>query len=132
MNEAIPHLSLAVSDLADAREFYVDGLGCAVGRESETALDVWFYGLQLTLNERPGAEAPEHSTLHFGATLSQEDFDALDVRVEAIGGWSEPVLRLHLGEPREVTKGYLTDPAGHSIEIKVYRDREAALGADRF
>jgi hypothetical protein len=45
----ILHLSLPVSDLEEARGFYVDVLGCRPGRVRDDWFDVWFFGMQLTL-----------------------------------------------------------------------------------
>ena len=45
------HLSLPVLDLDRAVAFYVDVLGCTAGRSrpEQGFADVWFHGLQLTL-----------------------------------------------------------------------------------
>ena len=51
--DATLHLSLPVDDLAAARRFYEDGLGCRVGRVRDEWIDVWFFGLQLTLQTAP-------------------------------------------------------------------------------
>ena len=51
--DPILHLSLPVRDLAAARTFYVDVLGCSPGRVRDGWIDVWFYGMQVTLHEEP-------------------------------------------------------------------------------
>ena len=51
------HLAIPVADLEAARTFYVDLLGCGVGRESDTWIDFDFFGHQVTAHLSP-AEAP--------------------------------------------------------------------------
>ena len=41
------HLAIPINDLARAKTFYCDGLGCQVGRESQQALILNFYGHQV-------------------------------------------------------------------------------------
>ena len=78
----ILHLSLPVADLAAARDFYVEVLGCRLGRERDEWLDVWFYGLQLTLQHRPEdvLTPGQQGTRHFGVALDLVEFE------EAEGG----------------------------------------------
>jgi extradiol dioxygenase family protein len=47
--EPILHLSLPVRDLAESVEFYEKVLECDVGRVREDFVDVWFFGMQVTL-----------------------------------------------------------------------------------
>jgi extradiol dioxygenase family protein len=47
MNPVIFHLAFPVSDIEQTKAFYVDGLGCQVGRESRHALILNLYGHQL-------------------------------------------------------------------------------------
>ena len=49
----ILHLSLPVRDLESSQAFYVDVLGCGLGRERDRFIDVWFFGMQVTLHEQP-------------------------------------------------------------------------------
>ena len=70
--EPILHISMPVRDLEESRRFYVDVLGCEPGRVMDRAIDVFFFGAQLTLHERPDEVlAPEHQGVrHFGATVA--------------------------------------------------------------
>ena len=57
--QPILHLSIPVRDLAEARQFYVAVLGCQAGRRAATDFaDVWFYGMQVTLQDRPEEARP--------------------------------------------------------------------------
>ena len=81
----ILHLSLPVQDLEEAEDYYVGVLGCQVARRRTDFIDVWFFGLQLTLHDRPDEVTGLVSggSRHFGVTLNADDFDAL---VRAVGG----------------------------------------------
>lgn len=130
--EPILHLSIPVSDLAAARSFYVDVLGCTPGREHPDWCDVWFYGMQVTLQERPD-QVPaddQRGVRHFGVTLSGDELDCLLQRVgEHPVRWLDPVTVDYAGTPREQRKAKILDPSGNAIEIKAYVDPEAAFAA---
>jgi hypothetical protein len=128
--DPILHLSLPVRDLASSKRFYVDALGCEVGRERPDFIDVWFYGLQLTLQQHPDQVLPDaqRGVRHFGVTLSHDDLAALLTRLE-----NRPVAWLHEvhtddpGTPQEQTKAKILDPSGNAIELKAYADPDAAF-----
>jgi hypothetical protein len=128
--QPILHLSIPVRDLDEARAFYVDVLGCEAARARLGYQDVWFYGLQLTLHDRPAevATPSEGGVRHFGVTLGREDFDALLARAVAHDvQWVAPVSTDDEGAPTEQTKAKLADPSGNVIEIKTYVDVASAL-----
>ena len=129
--DPVLHLSIVVADLDEARGFYVDILGCSPGRVHEDWMDVWFWGLQLTLQQRPDQVPPpeRREVRHFGVTLDAEEFAALVTRLEARSDvtWVVPVSTDNLGSPLQQTKGKLADPSGNVIEFKTYLDPEAAL-----
>ena len=126
----ILHLSLPVRDLQEAQDYYARVLGCQVARRRTDFIDVWFFGLQLTLHERPEEVTglvPVGSR-HFGVTLGPDDFGALVARLEDSGAhWLVPVTTDDAGLPTEQTKAKVVDPSGNVIEVKTYRDAEAAL-----
>jgi extradiol dioxygenase family protein len=128
--DPILHLSLPVRDLAESRRFYVDVLGCEIGREPEDFIDVWFYGLQLTLHLAPEQvqSAEERGVRHFGVTLSHAELSALLTHLEGQPvEWLSPVSTDYPGTPREQTKAKLLDPSGNVIEVKAYVDPSAAF-----
>ena len=81
--DPVLHLSIVVDDLPAARRFYVDTLGCRPGREYEEWLDVWFFGLQLTLQSRPDevASVGEQGARHFGVALDADTFASMIARL---------------------------------------------------
>jgi uncharacterized protein len=126
----ILHLSLPVRDLESSRDFYVDVLGCELGRQREQFIEVWFFGMQVTLHERPAQVlgAGEQGVRHFGVTLDPAELDALLARLAASGvEWLDPVSTDYAGTPREQTKAKLLDPSGNVIELKTYVDPRTAF-----
>jgi extradiol dioxygenase family protein len=123
------HLSIPVRDLDEARDFYVNTLGCEAARRRDSFVDVWFYGLQLTLQDRPEEAGLElGGGRHFGVTLGRDQFDAVVARLEAHPvQWQAPVSTDDEGLPTEQTKTKVADPSGNVIEFKTYRDPVAAL-----
>jgi len=128
--EPILHLSLPVRDLEESRRFYVDLLGCEPGRVRDGFLDVFFFGCQVTLHERPAELlAPEQRGVrHFGVTLAEDLWRDLVDRLRAGG---TPFLREpatdYVGTPREQLKAMVADPSGNAIELKTYKDPGSAL-----
>ena len=120
------HLSLPVRDLEESREFYVDLLGCSLGRVRDDFVDVWFYGMQVTLHDRP-SELAAPGVRHFGVTLPLDELRALVGRLDGRVEWLAPLSTEYPGTPREQTKSKLADPSGNVIELKSYADPDAAL-----
>ena len=134
--DPILHLSLPVRDLESSKRFYVDALGCEVGRERPDFIDVWFYGLQLSLQQHPEQVLPDaqRGVRHFGVTLSSDDLTALLARLEHLPvKWLHEVHTDYPGTPQEQTKAKILDPSGNAIELKAYADPNAAfeIGPER-
>ncbi len=132
--DPILHLSLAVRDLDEARAFYVDLLGCEIGRIRERWIDVWFYGMQVTLHEEPDLVSPPDplGVRHFGVTLDADQLAAVLHRLESQPAdrpieWIRPLATDHAGTPRAQTKAMIADPSGNAIELKSYADPAAAF-----
>ncbi len=127
----ILHLSIPVHDMAAARAFYVDTLGCRVGRTSAGFTDVWFYGMQVTLQDRPDENTgqPDRGSRHFGVTLARDEFEDTLARLDERGvAWVSPVSNDDVGKPTEQTKAKIADPSGNVIEFKTYPHVAEALG----
>lgn len=125
------HLAVAVDDLAAARRFYGDVLGCRYGREDTTWIDWDLYGHQLVTHVGPGAgpalrnpvDAHDVPVPHFGVLLDGDAFHALAARVRAAGVVFviEPYLRF-AGQPGEQWTMFFQDPAGNALEFKAFAD----------
>ena len=128
--QPILHLSIPVRDMEEASEFYEHTLGCQSARTRADFTDVWFFGLQLTLQDRPDevAELRAGGSRHFGVTLDRDDFDSLITRLDASDvAWLVPVSTDDEGQATEQTKAKIADPSGNVIEFKTYRDVDVAL-----
>lgn len=127
MSAVVLHLSIPVADLAAAKEFYERTLGCRPGRQRAGWVDVWFYGMQLTLQQRPDEVRPleAQGVRHFGVALPPEEFDAVVARVAANGGtWLSGPVQHTAAELNGKRAGKLADPSGNVIEIKCYERAE--------
>ena len=131
--EAVLHFSIPVDDLETARPFYVDAFGCSVGRVREDWIDIWFFGMQLTLQHRPDeVRSPEEQGVrHFGVVLTDAaSYSSLVDRLRAAGvRWlSEPAGHADVELSGKVG-GKLADPSGNVIEVKHYADADAYRSA---
>jgi extradiol dioxygenase family protein len=129
--EPILHLSLPVADLDETLRFYVERLGCAAGRVGDGWTDVWFYGLQLTLQDDPAHVLDEQGARHFGVTLDAPTLAVLLARLESAPDvrWLHRATTDFAGTSRQQTKAKIVDPGGNVIELKSYADPSAALTA---
>ncbi len=91
---------------------------------------MWFFGLQLTLHDRPDEVTGlvPGGSRHFGVTLNADDFGVLVARLEEHSvEWLVPVTTDDAGLQTEQTKAKIVDPSGNVIEVKTYHDVESAL-----
>ncbi|MEM9937205.1 MAG: VOC family protein [Pseudomonadota bacterium] len=126
------HLAFPVHDLAAARSFYGDFLGCAEGRSSEHWVDFDFFGHQIVAHLAPD-ECAEASTSdvdskavpvrHFGLVLDMNTWRDLAAKLTGrVDFLIEPYVRFE-GEPGEQATMFFTDPSGNAIELKAFADR---------
>jgi|SRR5215207_9823164 len=125
------HLAVPVDDLAAARAFYGDVLGCPRGRSADTWVDWNLYGHQFVTHLVPRLGPQAYNPVdghdvpvpHFGVLLSVEQFHALADRLRAAGTEFviEPYLRF-AGEPGEQWTMFFRDPAGNALEFKAFAD----------
>jgi extradiol dioxygenase family protein len=134
MTAAIPlfHLAFPVRDIAEARAFYGDLLGCAEGRSSDAWVDFDFYGHQVVAHLSP-EECGHNATSavddhqvpvrHFGAILPMAEWEALADRLKAAGTSFiiEPYIRFK-GEVGEQATMFFLDPSGNALEFKSFAD----------
>ncbi len=129
------HLSLPVLDLDAALAFYVDVLQCTRGRyrPDQGFADVWFFGLQLTLQHQPDQvlTAEQQGARHFGAAVPPEELAAVITRLRAASvAWVEPPTTDATGLLNGKTSAKFLDPSGNVIELKTYPQGRADISAD--
>lgn len=124
------HLAFPVTDLAAARAFYTDVLGCREGRSSETWVDFDFFGHQLSAHLGPtgghGAGSVDGHPVpipHFGVVMPWQDFQRMADRLRARGMrfLVEPTVRF-AGRTGEQATMFVLDPSGNALEFKSFRD----------
>ncbi|WP_050769446.1 VOC family protein [Blastopirellula marina] len=127
------HLAIQVHDLAAARKFYGERLGCPEGRSAETWVDFDFFGHQFVchLNKQKTNESLAYNEVdghgvpvpHFGVVLDLAAWSELAERLTAleINFVIAPYIRF-AGEPGEQGTMFFFDPSGNAIEIKGFRD----------
>jgi extradiol dioxygenase family protein len=126
------HLAFPVHDLAAARQFYGDLLGCPEGRSSEEWVDFNFYGHQIVAHlapsetgevQRNAVDGHGVPVRHFGIVLPMADWEALarHLREQGLRFVIEPYIRFK-GEPGEQATMFFLDPSGNAIEVKAFAD----------
>jgi extradiol dioxygenase family protein len=125
------HLAFPVHDIAIARQFYGELLGCPEGRSSSEWVDFNFYGHQIVAHLAPeecgrrgsSSKVDDHDVpvRHFGAVLNLAQWQQLADKLQAAGTKFviEPYIRFK-GEPGEQATMFFMDPSGNAIEIKAF------------
>jgi len=131
---AIPlfHLAFPVDNIAKARAFYGELLGCREGRSAPEWVDFDFYGHQIVAHLAPGeighratSEVDGHDVpvRPFGAILSMGDWEALAHKLTQAGTQFiiEPHVRFK-GQAGEQATMFFLDPCGNALEFKSFAD----------
>jgi hypothetical protein len=124
------HLAFPVTDLAAARRFYGDLLGCAEGRSAADWVDFDFYGHQIVAHRVSVAEMSTATSLvdgdqvpvrHFGVIMAVDEWNSLADRLEAAGTRFiiEPHVRFK-GQSGEQSTMFFLDPFGNALEFKAF------------
>ncbi|MCG6971340.1 MAG: VOC family protein [Gammaproteobacteria bacterium] len=140
------HLAIPVSDIARARQFYGELLGCPEGRSDTQWVDFDFFGHQLVVHnvehshvKRSRIEPGDRKTPlssnpvdghdvpvpHFGVVLQWERWQHLADRLTQcnVQFVIEPYIRFQ-GKVGEQATMFLLDPFGNALEFKAFRDPE--------
>lgn len=126
------HLAFPANNLEEAYKFYVDLIGCHVGRQTNTWIDFNFFGHQITAHLSADAnrdtavnwvDGDRVPVRHFGVILDWES-------------WHDMVCKLHRanvhfiikphtrfsGEIGEQATFFCQDPSGNALEFKSFRN----------
>jgi hypothetical protein len=126
------HLAFPVDDLAAARRFYGEMLGCPEGRSSDEWVDFDLHGHQIVAHLAPDAvraraanrvDGEDVPVPHFGLVLSMAEWKRLAERLTGtdVDFVIEPTVRFE-GQPGEQATMFLLDPAGNALEFKAMAD----------
>ena len=126
------HLAFPVHDLASARRFYGELLGCPEGRSSPDWVDFDFYGHQIVAHLSPDEAGHRNTSAvdgdnvpvrHFGAILSMDQWQSLAGKLKAAG--TKFVIDPHIrfkGQVGEQATMFFLDPSGNALEFKAFGD----------
>lgn len=141
MNKLAPfHLAIPVNDLAVAKHFYEEILGCTPGRSSDHWADYSLFGHQLVLHEDKQYKGHKHfnevdgkavPVPHFGVVLEWEVFQKYSQRLTAqtIEFQIAPYLRFE-GLPGEQLTMFFYDPSGNALEFKSFKHIDQLFATD--
>ena len=132
------HRAFPVRDLAEARAFYGELLGCPEGRSSDEWVDFDFFGHQIVAHLSPNeAGYKEHNHVdgeavpvrHFGAILDMTEWRKLAARLteKKVSFIIAPGIRFE-GLPGEQATFFFRDPCGNALEFKAFNN-EASIFA---
>ena len=136
MDRVIFHLAFPIGNIPDTKQFYVDGLGCTVGREAANSIILNLFGHQLVahITDKPiPAQAgiyPRHFGLVF-ATLTDWQ-TLLDRSITQQLKFYQSAKHRFPGAITEHRTFFLEDPFGNLLEFKYYTHTEAIFGASEF
>ncbi len=125
------HLAVTVNDLAAARKFYGDLLGCGEGRSDARWIDFDLFGHQFVvhLDEHKLVPAAHNSVdyhdvplPHYGVVLTMDAWHALALRVQGkVEFLISPTIRF-AGLAGEQATMFFCDPSGNALEFKAFAD----------
>lgn len=127
------HLAMPVDDLAAARKFYGQLIGCEEGRSTESWVDWDFFGHQFVTHLKPGQKNKPAAinpvdgysvpVPHFGVVLEWQQWHSFADKLKEnnIEFVIEPYVRFR-GEIGEQATMFFRDPSGNSLEFKAFKD----------
>ena len=133
------HLAFAVTDIAETERFFVDLLGCSIGRRAERWIDFDFFGHQVSAHLVDGELAAAETnpvdgekvpSRHFGAILEWDQWHELSQKLQDahIDFLIEPTIRF-AGEVGEQATMFFRDPSGNALEFKSFKDMSQIFAA---
>ena len=135
MSKIIFHLAFPIENIHDTKKFYVDGLGCTVGRQTANSMILNLYGHQLVAHVTEKIQ-PQTGIYprHFGIVFpTLTDWQALLDRSRSQNlNFYQSAKHRFSGAITEHRTFFLTDPFANLLEFKYYTHSEAIFGASEF
>lgn len=132
MVTSIFHLAFPVVNIEKTREFYVNVLGCTVGRQAERWIDFDFYGHQISAHlydhddmftPTNPVDSQDIPVRHFGIIMKWGEWQHLAERLnrENVEFHIQPCIRFK-GQVGEQATMFIKDPSDNYLEFKSFRD----------
>ena len=126
------HLAFPVRDLAEARAFYGQLLGCKEGRSAADWVDFDFFGHQIVAHLSPAqvghkaynqVDGDAVPVRHFGVILEMAQWRQLAEKLKEnkVIFVIDPEIRF-AGQPGEQATFFVSDPSGNALEFKAFAD----------
>jgi len=126
------HLAFPVHDLELARKFYINVLGCTLGRESKKWIDFNLFGHQVVAHLSPedcteistnSVDNDEIPSRHFGVILPWDEWEELcrKIKNDGLKFLIEPKKRFKKKKGEQGTF-FIQDPSGNALEFKSFKD----------
>ena len=127
------HLAFPVDNIKICKKWYVDILGCTIGRESEKWVDFNFFGHQISahLSEKKDSPSSTYNNVdshqipsrHFGIILNMDHWELLTKRLIKLNINFEvkPYIRFKNKRGEQATF-FIKDPSENYIEFKAFKD----------
>lgn len=123
------HIAFPITNIAQTKTFYIDGLGCTAGRETHHALILDLYGHQLVAHITKEPLTPQKGIYprHFGLIFTEEtDWENLLVRSQTRQlRFREEAKHRFPDSPLEHRTFFLEDPFYNLLEFKYYKHASA-------
>ncbi len=131
------HYAFKVKDIESTKTFYVDLLGCAEGRSTETWIDFEFFGHQLSAHVSGNIPNPDYCGSvdgvkvpipHFGCVLSAKEFANIQKKLDDadVKFIVKPQTR-YQGEKGEQKTLFVLDNSGNALEFKSFSDQDGVF-----
>jgi hypothetical protein len=132
MSHPLFHLAFPVSDIPTTKQYYVEGLGCGLGRENDKSVILNLYGHQLVAHVTDEAISEQKGIYprHFGLVFTEKaDWEALLSRSKQKQlTFYQPPKQRFIGTSLEHDTFFLVDPFGNLMEYKYYAHPDAIFG----
>jgi uncharacterized protein len=136
MADTIFHLAFPIENIPATKKFYVDGLGCTIGRETANSIILNLYGHQLVAHLVAAPLPPQAGIYprHFGIVFpTLADWQSLlDRSLAQDLKFYQSAKQRFPGAITEHHTFFLVDPFANLLEFKHYIHREAIFGASGF
>jgi extradiol dioxygenase family protein len=134
-------LAFPVTNLLETEKFYLEVLGCSIGRRTPKSINFNFHGHQIVahlVDSMPdntddgridGKNVPP---FHFGLVMEWNDWNHF--RDKLIKRNLEFRIKPHIRYPGKVGEQatlFLNDPSGNAIEFKSFRDDERLFATSK-